>query len=316
VRSQPSGSLGLPVAQGMPTVGPQNVEGQTITSTDSTWIGSPTFTRQWQRCNAAGANCVNIASATNTTYRLASADVGFTVRIQVTATNPDGSATAVSAPSAVIRMAPPTVVSPPTISSQRVERLTVTATNATWTGRPTVRYQWQALQLLGTGCNNISGATATTYRLVAADIGNTVRVQVTGTNAGGSAVGTSSPSAEIYAAAPVATGAPWITGAAPGNFWYPNGPSGGYWDGHTLYANGGSFTSSVPFTITYTWHYCTAVGGCTGISSGSGTAFGPQYQGDCGRSFIVTAHARNNAYGRLGGNSASSVQSPVVTCGW
>ena len=41
-------------------------------------------------------------------------------------------------------------------------------------------------------CADIAGATASTYTLVAADVGNTLRVVVTGTNGGGSSNATSS----------------------------------------------------------------------------------------------------------------------------
>src|SRR5262249_48362244 len=41
------------------------------------------------------------------TYTLAQADIGATIRVQVTATNPVGSASATSAPSAVVTPAPP-----------------------------------------------------------------------------------------------------------------------------------------------------------------------------------------------------------------
>lgn len=55
---------------------------------------------------------------------------------------------------------------------------TLTTTNGTWTGSPppTFTYQWQRVT------TNISGATSSTYVLVAADVGNTIRCVVTATN--------------------------------------------------------------------------------------------------------------------------------------
>ena len=55
---------------------------------------------------------------------------------------------------------------------------TLTTTNGTWTGAPapTFTYQWQRVT------TNISGATSSTYVLVAADVGNTIRCVVTATN--------------------------------------------------------------------------------------------------------------------------------------
>lgn len=42
---------------------------------------------QWQRCDTAGANCVDIANATTATLKLVAADAGQTIRTRVTATN-------------------------------------------------------------------------------------------------------------------------------------------------------------------------------------------------------------------------------------
>lgn len=67
-----------PVASGTARVG------ETLTTTDGTWTGSPTFTYQWRRGG------VNIASATNSTYVLVTADVGQAIDCNVTATNAAG----------------------------------------------------------------------------------------------------------------------------------------------------------------------------------------------------------------------------------
>ncbi len=79
-------------------------QGQTLTASPGTWTGNPvpTYTYQWQRCDTAGANCVNIASATAQTYQPVAADVGATVRVNVTATNSAGTSTAPSAATATV----------------------------------------------------------------------------------------------------------------------------------------------------------------------------------------------------------------------
>jgi hypothetical protein len=77
-----------PVASGTPTVG------QTLTTTDGTWTGGPSFTYQWQRDNTGGGSYSNIGSATASTYVLVSGDAGCNVRCVVTATNAGGSASA------------------------------------------------------------------------------------------------------------------------------------------------------------------------------------------------------------------------------
>ena len=58
---------------------------------------------------------------------------------------------------------------------------TLTADPGAWTGAPTsYQYAWQRCNSSGNGCGTISGATGTTYLLVAADNGHTIRVEVTG----------------------------------------------------------------------------------------------------------------------------------------
>src|SRR5438067_13216826 len=86
-----------------PTISGKAMVGQTLTADKGEWSGSPTtFTYQWQRCDNDGTSCGDIAGAVQKTYRLTDADVGNTVRAQVKATNPDGSATASSKTTDVI----------------------------------------------------------------------------------------------------------------------------------------------------------------------------------------------------------------------
>jgi hypothetical protein len=57
---------------------------------------------QWQHCDAAGADCNDIAAATATNYQLGAPEVGATLRVRVTATNAAGSTDTVSAASAAV----------------------------------------------------------------------------------------------------------------------------------------------------------------------------------------------------------------------
>jgi Subtilase family/Fervidolysin N-terminal prodomain len=68
------------------------------------WSGAPTIGLgfQWSRCDSSGAACSPIAGATWRTYTPTSTDSGHTLRTTVTATNPLGSASAVSQPTAVV----------------------------------------------------------------------------------------------------------------------------------------------------------------------------------------------------------------------
>jgi predicted secreted protein len=75
-------NTGLPVLSGTPT------EGQTLTVTNGTWLGSPSIARQWQENDGDG--WANIGTETGLTYELATAQVGNTIRVVVTATTAYG----------------------------------------------------------------------------------------------------------------------------------------------------------------------------------------------------------------------------------
>ena len=79
-------------------------EGSTLTVDKGGWTGTNpiTYAYAWQRCDATGGNCANIAGATSTTYVATSADVGNVVRVNVTATNSKGATTATSAETGIV----------------------------------------------------------------------------------------------------------------------------------------------------------------------------------------------------------------------
>ena len=68
----------LPVVSGTLTIG------QTLSTTNGTWAGAPTFTYQWQRCSPG---CADIDGATADTYIIDAADDGARLRALVTATD-------------------------------------------------------------------------------------------------------------------------------------------------------------------------------------------------------------------------------------
>jgi predicted actin-binding protein len=104
----------------------------------------------------------------------------------------------------------PANTSAPTLSGTPSAGSTLSASPGSWSGTATIAYayQWQRCSSTGGSCAAISGATAQTYALGSADVGNTVRVVVTATNSTGSSSSTSAPSAVIAAAATTTTTAP------------------------------------------------------------------------------------------------------------
>src|SRR5712691_156008 len=66
--------------------------GQTLTASTGEWLGTVplTYTYQWLHCDSGGGSCTEISGATSATYVLASASVGFRLRVRVTASNTVG----------------------------------------------------------------------------------------------------------------------------------------------------------------------------------------------------------------------------------
>ena len=70
-----------------PAISGQARIGQTLTASQGTWSGNPTsFHYQWLRCDAGGSNCTPVGTDA-ATYALTDADVGSTIRVDVSAEN-------------------------------------------------------------------------------------------------------------------------------------------------------------------------------------------------------------------------------------
>src|SRR5205823_4627841 len=128
-----------------------------------------------------------------------------------TASNTGGSSSpATSAASAVVVPLPPANTALPTIGGTAQQGQTLTESHGTWTNSPTgYSYQWQQCDGEGAACTAISGATNQTYVLTAGDVGHTIRVQETASNAGGSsAAATSAATALVVPPPPSNTALP------------------------------------------------------------------------------------------------------------
>jgi hypothetical protein len=290
-----------PTNTSLPTISGTTQDGQTLSGSTGTWSGTPPFTYayQWRRCDTAGANCVDVTGATGKTYALGPADVGKTIRVAVTATNRGGSTTATSDPTAVVAAAPPVNTSPPAIAGTAQQGQTLSASTGTWSGTApfTYAYQWRRCDTGGGGCADIASATTTTYTLVAADLGRTIRVAVTASNSAGSSSQSSAQTAVVAASAtpPVNTSPPTIAGTAQ--------------QGQTLSASSGAWSGTAPFTYAYHWRRCdTGGGGCADIASATTTTY-TLVAADLGTTIRVAVTGSNSA----GSSVASSIQTPTVT---
>jgi calcineurin-like phosphoesterase family protein len=95
-----------PASTSPPAVSGTAQEGQTLQATPGTWTGTEpiSFSYRWLRCDTAGNACTPFA--TGSSYTLGSADVGSRLRVEVTASNAAGGATATSPPTGVVTSKP------------------------------------------------------------------------------------------------------------------------------------------------------------------------------------------------------------------
>lgn len=115
-------SSAAPKNTSAPTITGTPKVGQELTAAPGSWSGSPTsFAYQWQRCNVDVVLCTNVVGATGSTYGVRVGDLGYRLRVVVTAKNAKGTATASSAPTAVVAPATPLTNQRPTLAIIRVE---------------------------------------------------------------------------------------------------------------------------------------------------------------------------------------------------
>jgi hypothetical protein len=188
-----------------PTISGQPEEGRTLSATPGSWSGTTpfSFAYRWVRCGTDGglpdgSNCVFIAKATKSKYQLVRADVGFRIRVRVTATNSAGSATAASNATPTV-VGPPVNTSIPTVEGTLVIGSVITAHPGSWSGRQPIQfsYRWVRCNTSGGACVSIGGGNGSTYQLRSADLGHKMRFYVTAKNAVASRTALSAESAVV-----------------------------------------------------------------------------------------------------------------------
>ena len=207
----PAVSAIAPKLRVTPAVFGQNVVDQTLSLGTGTWDGSPapTFTYSWRRCNPAGdfASCAQIAGATLSTYTPAVADIGFTIRVWITGTNPAGSDLGITNHTFPIvdkQHFSPSTVAAPTITGTMLVGRQLTASIGSFDGDDPIAttFVWQRCDATGAACRSIRGATKVVYHPTVNDLGATLRLAVTAKNAYGTLVSMSDPSEPVLASPP------------------------------------------------------------------------------------------------------------------
>jgi hypothetical protein len=279
-----------PLNSSPPTISGTAAKGQTLVAGTGSWSGATpmSLSFEWRRCDSAGANCSAISGATNTTYEVQSADVGARVRVLVTASNTDGTASALSdATAEVTAGGVPKFTGEPRISGSAVVGQRLSASNGTWTGdQPmTFAYQWVRCgadggAADGSNCNGVAGATGSSYVLTTAEVGWRIRVRVTATNSSGSETAASNPTDTVKANAPANTKAPSV--------------SGSWVEGQTVTVSPGTWSGAAPITYSYQWLRCNSSGGSCSAIGGATAATYKLTATDVGHKVRVNVTGKNS----------------------
>jgi len=146
--------------------------GKKLTAKPGTWDDGTTFTYQWLRSGTP------IAGKTASTYTLTAADRGKVISVKVTAVNETTGNAVVTAKTAAVKYGTIAKAPTPKISGTVKVGKTLTVKKGTWDSGVTFTYQWYR------SGKKISGATKSTYKLVKADKGKTIKVKVKAKKAG------------------------------------------------------------------------------------------------------------------------------------
>jgi hypothetical protein len=255
---------GPPVDLAVPVISGNLQEGQKLNASPGEWAGTAPigFTYQWLRCSITGGSCQEITGATASTYTAGIEDLASDLAVVVTASNAQGSATATSGETQTILGILPTNTALPTIGGVLQDGSLLSASTGTWSGSEPISYayQWQLCNALGKACEDIEGATGSTLKLNPSEIGKTLALVVTATNAAGPVSATSTVTGLIEGILPKNTALPTIGGLLK--------------NGQLLSVTNGSWTGSEPIAYAYQWQLCNALGGgCANVAKATSSTF-------------------------------------------
>ena len=202
-------------ATGAPTVTGTAEVDQTLTADtsgirDDDGLTDVSYTYQWIRVE--GGTESDIAGARSSTYTLVDDDEGKTIKVKVTFTDDaDNPETLTSAPTAAVTPNTAATGAPTITGSAQVGRRVDADTTGIMDadGLTSVSYTYQWIRVAGGTESDIAGARSSTYTLVAADEGKTIKVEVTFTDDGGNPETlTSAPTPTVTAAGAAAEALP------------------------------------------------------------------------------------------------------------
>jgi alpha-tubulin suppressor-like RCC1 family protein len=288
---------GAPSELQAPSISGAPSAGETLYANPGVWGGSETqIGYQWERCNSTGGECADVAGATGAEYKLGEGDVGKTLRVRVGASNSLGSLTALSPATEAIG-ATTTLLNTwaPSVAGTPRRGQTLTTDAGSWLGSSVIAYtyQWLRCDRYGYGCEEvIAGATESTYVPQAEDVGSSLRVRVSATEAGGTVSQTTASTQPI-----AGEGGPTVE--------EPPAISGSGLVGDALTAIVGDWSGEA-LTYTYQWERCGEGGeGCSAISGATASSY-TLSGADAGSAVRVLVTAAD-------GGGSTATPSPPVT---
>jgi len=268
--SQPKTSAAKTVAKGTfstaptPKISGTVKVGKTVSVTVGTWSPSASFTYQWYRSGTA------ISGATSKSYKLVAADAGKKLTVKVTAKKSGYTSKSKTSAAATVAKGTFSTAPTPKISGTVQVGKTVSVTVGTWSPTPSsYSYQWYR------DGKAISGATKSTYKLVASDAAKKLTVKVTAKKSGYTSKSKTSAAKTVAKATFTTAPAPTISGTLK--------------VGSTLTATPGTW-SPTPSSFTYQWYR-----GDTAISGATKATY-KLVSADKGKTIKVKVTAKKSGY--------------------
>ncbi len=288
---------GPPVNTTPPAVSGVPVDGQTLSADPGTWAGTGPFAYayEWLSCSVLTSECAPIPGATSSTYTAGPLDVANELEVVVTATGSHGIASATSPKTSAVGALVPSNTGLPSITGILHDGQLLSAVVGEWSGTPPISYEyvWQLCNAAGEACKDIAGGVEPALQLVSGDVGSTVRVLVTATNAGGSSQVASQATSLIGALLPSNISLPSIAGVLT--------------DGQLLSAATGEWSGSGPISYAYQWQLCDASGEACKDISGAVEPTLELLSGDVGSTVRVLVKATNSGGSTEVASKATSV---------
>jgi hypothetical protein len=207
----------------------------------------------------------------------------------------------------VVLPLPPANTTPPSIDGDLTQGQTLSDVAGSWSNEPTgYVYQWKACNPVTSKCTVVGSEQ--TLLLSEADVGDTIVVEESATNAGGSGGLVSSPTTAVVQALPGGNVAPM----APLDSLAPV-ISGQFGLGQTVNASTGAWQGTPTLSYAYQWQLC-RFSSCSDIGGATSSTYRIElFPVSDGGDTIQVAVTATNAYGEATAESTDGGAAPIET---